>query len=164
MGEGLRRRLSNAQVRISLPPQNSEYFLVSREPTLFHAMTSFYQRGRGSTFRGKWIIPSQIGRGRWCISRMWRLILHFKWEIGGRKWLVSRIWRLILPFKWTYFPNTGPRERLSILSSWKGMEGHILSSGEFIRQYLLNRSSPRDGIRRILSGRLHPEKCRSLLG
>ena len=148
-------------------------------------MTSFYQGGRGSSFRGKWIIPSQISRGRWRISRMWRLILPFKWEIGGRKWRVSRIWRLVLPFKWeiggrkwrvshiwrlvlpfkwTYFPNTGPRERLSTLSSWQCMEGRILSLGDFIQQYLLNRSSPSDCIQGILSERLHSGKCRSLPG
>ena len=54
--------------------------------------------------------------------------------------------------KWTYFSNTGPRERLSTLNSWQGMEGRILSSGESIRQYLLNKSSPGDGIR----GNLYP--------
>ena len=96
------------------------------------------------------MIPSQIGRGRWHISRMWRLVLPFKWEIGGGRWRVSRIWKLVLPFKWTYSPNTGPRERLSTLNSWQGMEGRIRSSGESIRQYLSNKSSPRDGIRGIL--------------
>ena len=127
-------------------------------------MTFFYQRGRGSTFRGKWIIPSQIGRGRWRISRMWRLVIPFKWEIGGGRWRVSRIWRPILTFKWTYSPNAGPQERLSTLNSWQGMEGRIRSSGESIWQYLSNKSSSRDGIRGILSRRWYPGKCLSLPG
>ena len=121
--------------------------MVSRVLTLFHVMTFFYQRERESTFRGKWIIPSQIGRGRWHISRMWRLVLPFKWEIGGGRWRVSLMWRLILPFKLTYSPDTGPRECLSTLNSWQGMEGRIRSSRESIRQYLSNKPSPRDGIR-----------------
>ena len=99
-----------------------------RVRTLFRVMTSFYQRGRGFTFRGKWIISSQIGRGRWRISR---------------------VWRLVLPFKWTYFPNIIPREGLSTLNSWQGMEGRILSLGESIRQHLLNKTSPGDDIRGI---------------
>ena len=98
----------------------------SRVHTLFFVMTFFYQRGRGSTFHGKWIISSQIRRGRWRISR---------------------VWKLVIPFKWTYFHNTGPRERLSTLDSWQGMEGCILSSGEFILQHWLNKTSPGDGIR-----------------
>ena len=138
--------------------------MVSRVLTLFHVMTSFYQRGRGSTFYGKWIIPSQIERGRWRVSHMWRLVLPFKWEIGGGRWRVSRIRRLVLPFKWTYSPNTGPRGRLSTLNSWQGMEVRMCSSGESIRQYLSNKSSPRDGIRGIPSRRWYPRKCLSLLG
>ena len=130
-------------------------------------MTSFYHRGRGSTLHGKWIISSQIGRGRWCIYHMQRLVLPFKWKIGGRRWHIyrawrlvlpfkqkiegrrwhiCRTWRLVLPFKWTYFPNTGPRECLSTLNSWQGMEGRMLSPGESIRQHLLNKTSPGDGI------------------
>ena len=35
----------------------------SRGHTLFSEVTSFYQRGRGSALRGKWVISSQIGRG-----------------------------------------------------------------------------------------------------
>ena len=119
----------------------------SRVHTLFRVMTSFYQRGRGSTLRGKWIISSQIGRGRWCISRVRRLVLPFKWKIRGRRWRIYRAWRLVLPFKWTYFPNTGPREHLSTLNSRQGMEGRTLSPREYIRQHLLNKTSPRDGIR-----------------
>ena len=149
-GEGLRRRLSDAEVRISPFVQiDSLFFFALRVLPLFHVMTFFYQRGRGSTFRGQWIIPSEIGRGRWRISHMWRLVLPFKWKIGGGRWHGSRRWGLVLPFKWTYSPNTGPRERLSTLNLWQGMEGRIRSSGESIRQYLSNKSSPRDGIRGI---------------
>ena len=119
----------------------------SRVHTLFRVMTSFYQRGRGSTLHGKWITSSQIGRGRWRIYCMWRLVLPFKWKIGGRRWRIYRTWILVLPFKWTYFPNTGPRERLSTLNSRQGMEGRMLSPGESIRQHLLNKTSPGDGIR-----------------
>ena len=50
-------------------------------------------------------------------------------------------------FNWTYFPNIGPQERLSTLNSRQGMEGRMLSPGESIRQYLLNKISPGDGIR-----------------
>ena len=86
--------------------------------TLFRVMIFFYQRGRGSTFLGKWIIPSQIRRGRWRLSRLWRLVIPLKWKIEGRRWCISRVWRLVLPFKWTYFQNTGPRKHLSTLNSW----------------------------------------------
>ena len=110
-------------------------------------MTSVYHKGRKSALRGKWIISSQIGRGRRRISRMRRLVLHFKGRIGGRKWRIYRVWRLVLLFKWTYFPNTRPRERLSTLNSWQGMKGRTLSPGESIRQYLLNKSSLGYGIR-----------------
>ena len=118
----------------------------SRVRTLFRVLTSFYQRGRGSTLRGKWIISSQIGRGRWRIYRMRRLVLPFKWKIGGRRWGIYRAWRLVLPFKWTYVPNTGPQERLSTLNSRQGMEGRMLSPGESICQHLLNKISSGDGI------------------
>ena len=101
----------------------------SRVHTLFRVLTSFYQRERGSTLRGKWIISFQIGRGRWRIYRMRRLVLPFKWKIGGRRWRIYRVRRLGLPFKWTYFPNTGPRECLSTLNSRQGMEGRMLSLG-----------------------------------
>ena len=84
----------------------------------------------------------KIGRRRWHISRMRRLVLPFKWKIGGRRWRISRVWRLVLTFKWTYFPNAGPRECLSTLKSWQGMEGRILSSRESIRQHLLTKTSP----------------------
>ena len=104
----------------------------SRVLTLFSVLTSFYQRGRGSTLRGKWVISSQIGRGRWHISRMQRLVLPFKGKIRWRRWRIYRVWRLVLPFKWTYFSNTGPRERLSILNSRQDMEGRMLSPGESI--------------------------------
>ena len=119
----------------------------SRVRTLFRVLTSLYRRGRGSTLRGKWIISFKIGRGRWRIYRMRRLVLPFKWKIEGRRWRIYRAWRLVLPFKWTYFPNTGPRERLSTLNSRQGMEGRMLSSGESIRQHLLNKISPGYGIR-----------------
>ena len=119
----------------------------SRVHTLFSVLTSFYHRGRGSTLRGKWVISSQIGRGRWRISRIRRLVLPFKGKIGGRRWHIYRAWRLVLPFKRTYFPNTGPRERLSTLNSRQGMEGRMLSPGESIHQHLLNKTSPRYGIR-----------------
>ena len=121
----------------------------SRGPTLFSEVTSFYQRGRGSALRGKWVISSQIGRGRWSISRMRRLVLPFKGRIGGRRWCIYRAWRLVLPFKWTYFPNIGPREHLSTLNSLQGMEGRMLSPGEYIYQHLLNKTSPGYGIRRM---------------
>ena len=104
-------------------------------------MTSFYQRGRGSALRGKWVISSQIGRRRWHISRMRRLVLPFKGRIRGRRWYIYRAWRLVLPFRWAYFPITGPRERLSTLNSRQGMEGRMLSPGESNRQHLLNKTS-----------------------
>ena len=127
----------------------------SRVLTIFSVMTSFYQRGRRSTLRGKWVISSQIGRGRWRISRMRRLVLRFKGKIGGRRWCIYRVWRLVLSFKWTYFPNTGPRERLSTLNSRQGMEGRMLSPGEPIRQHLLNKTSLGYGIRGMsISSRL----------
>ena len=113
----------------------------SRVLTIFSVMTSFYQRGRRSNLRGKWVIFSQIGRGRWRISRMRRLVLPFKGKIRGRRWCIYRAWRLVLSFKWTYFPNTGPREHLSTLNSRQGMEGRMLSPGESIRQHLLNKTS-----------------------
>ena len=118
----------------------------SRVYTLFSVLTSFYQRGMRSTFRGKWVISSQIGRGRWRISRMRRLVLPFKGKIEGRRWRIYRAWRLVLPFKWTYFSNTGPQGCLSTLNSRQGMEGRMLSSGESIHQHLLNKTSPRDDI------------------
>ena len=126
----------------------------SRGSTLFSEVTCFYQRGRGSALRGKWVISSQIGRGWWCIScirrlvlpfkgrirgRRWRisymrrLVLPFKERVGGRRWRIYRARRLVLPFKWTYFPNTRPRKRLSTLNSRQGMEGGTLSPGESIR-------------------------------
>ena len=112
-------------------------------------MTSFYQRGRGSSLRGKWVISSQIGRGRWGISRMRRLVLPFKGKIRGRRWRIYHAWRLVPPFKWIYFPNTGPRERLSILNSRQGMGGHMLSPREFIHQHLLNKTPQGYGIRGV---------------
>ena len=119
----------------------------SKGHTLFSVMTSFYQRGRGSALRGKWVIPSQIGKGRWHIFRMRRLVLPFKGKTGGRRWRIYRAWRLVLPFKWIYFPNTGPRERLSTLNSRQGMKGRMLSPGESIHQHLLTKTSPGYGIR-----------------
>ena len=119
----------------------------SKVHTLFSVLTSFYQRGRGSILRRKWVISSQIGRGRWSISRMRRLVLPFKGKIRGRRWRIYRAWRLVLPFKWTYFPNTGPRERLSTLNSRQGTEGRMLSPGESIHQHLLNKTSPGYDIR-----------------
>ena len=96
---------------------------------------------------GKWVISSQIGRGRWRISRMRRLVLPFKGRIGGRRRRIYHAWRLVLPFKWTYSSNTRPRERLSTLNSRQGMEGRMLSLGESIRPHLLNKTSPGYGIR-----------------
>ena len=61
------------------------------------------------------------------------------------------MWKLVIPFKWTYFPNTGPKEHLSTLNPWQGMEGRILSSEESIRQHLLNKTSPGDDIQGILT-------------
>ena len=135
-GEGLYRRLSDAEVRSFLSLRKPLFWF--RGHTLFFEVTSFYQRGRGSALRGKWVISSQIGKGRWCISRMQRLVLPFKGRIKGRRWRIYRAWRLVLPFKWTsfkwtYFPNTGPWERLSTLNSQQGMEGRTLSLGESIR-------------------------------
>ena len=89
-------------------------------PHLISKVTSFYQRGRGSALRGKWVISSQIRRGRWRISRMRRLVL---------------------PFKWAYFHNTRPRERLSTFNSRQGIEGRMLSPGESVLQHLLNKAS-----------------------
>ena len=80
------------------------------------------------------------------IYHAWRLVLPFKGKIGGRRCRIYCAWRLVLPFKWTYFLNTGPRERLSTLNSWQGMEGRMLSLGESIRHHLLNKTSPRYGI------------------
>ena len=125
---------------------NSGFFFSLESHTLFRVLTFFYQKGRGSTFRGKWMIFSQIGRRRWRISCVGRLVLPFKWKIRGRRWRISRVWRLVLTSKWTHFPNAGPQERLSTLNSWQGMEGRILSSGESTRQHLLNKTSPGDGI------------------
>ena len=114
----------------------------SRGLTLSFEVTSFYQRGRGSALNGKLVIPSQIGRGRWRISSMQRLVLPFKERIGGRRWRIYSAWRLTLPFKWAYFSNIGPRERLPTLNSQQGMKGRMLSSGESIHQHLLNKPSP----------------------
>ena len=76
------------------------------------------------------------------ISHAETCFFPFKGRIRGRRWCIYRLWRLVLPFKWTYSPNTGPRERLSTLNSRQGMEGRMLSPGEFIHQHLLNKTSP----------------------
>ena len=80
---------------------------------------------------------------------MRRLVLPFKGRIERRRWRIYHAWRLVLPFKCAYFPNTGPRERMSTLNSWQGIEEHMLSPGESIRQHLLNKTSLGYGIREM---------------
>ena len=95
--------------------------------TLFRVVASFYQGGRGSTLRGKWMISSQIGRSRWRIFRGRRLILPFRWKRGEK---VGRI----------------SRRGFSILNSWQGMGWYTLPPGEPIHQPLLDKASPKIGI------------------
>ena len=149
----LRKRCGMVSAIASLMLKLDLFFLSkigifrSRVRTLFRVMTSFYQRGRGFALLGKWTISAQIERGRRRISHMRRLVLLFKWKIRERRWRIFRPWRLVLPFKWRYFPNIGPRERLSTLNSQNGMEGRTLSLGESIHQHLLNKTSLGDGLR-----------------
>ena len=67
--------------------------------TLFCVVASFYQGGRGSTLRGKWMISSQIERRRWRISLRRRLILPFRRKRGEDVGHISHGRRLILPFR-----------------------------------------------------------------
>ena len=48
-----------------------------------------------------------------------------------------------------HFPNAGPRRGLSILNSWQGMGWYTLPPGEPIHQLLLDKASPKNGIRGV---------------
>ena len=91
-------------------------------------MASFYQGGRGSTLRGKWMISFQSeGEGGAYLAdgdqffllggrdeKMWGAYLE-GWETNSSFQMEAR------RESGAYFPNVGPRRGLSILNSWQGM-------------------------------------------